>query len=56
MDFMTRLSDAKSNFQILSSPKILDISEFSSTEGFKSIFATQTSLSLKLQYLSVNKM
>lgn len=56
MEFIARLSDPKSNLQLLSYPKILDISEFSSTEGFKTIFSTQTSLNLKLQYLAVNKM
>ncbi|MFA6090513.1 MAG: hypothetical protein WC774_01930 [Candidatus Gracilibacteria bacterium] len=56
IEFLTRLNDAKSNFQLLSYPKVLDISEFSSAEGFKTVFSTQTSLNLKLQYLAVNKM
>ena len=56
MEFITRLSDPKNNLQLLSYPKTLDISEFSSPEGFKNIFLTQTSLNLKLQYLVVNKM
>ncbi|MDD5376527.1 MAG: hypothetical protein PHH16_00250 [Candidatus Gracilibacteria bacterium] len=56
LSFLERLDDTKNGFQILSYPKTLDISEFNSTDGFKAIFSTKTSLELKLQYLSANKM
>ncbi len=56
LDFLARLSEAKSGFQILSYPKSLDISEFNSADGFKAVFSTKTSLELKLQYLPANKM
>lgn len=54
--FLQRLGDEKSGFQILSYPKTLDISEFNSTDGFKAVFSTKTSLDIKLQYLPANKM
>ncbi|NDK19568.1 hypothetical protein GW819_01890 [Candidatus Gracilibacteria bacterium] len=54
--FLNRLGDTSSNFQILSYPKVLDISEFNSVDGFKSVFSTVTPLDLKLQYLPTNKM
>lgn len=56
LSFLERLDDPKSGFQILAYPKTLDISEFNSTDGFKTVFSTKTSLDLKLQYLSANKM
>ena len=56
LSFLERLGDPKSGFQILTYPKILDISEFNSTDGFKAVFSTQTSLDIKLQYLPTNKM
>jgi hypothetical protein len=54
--FLDRLNDQKSGFQILSYPKTLDIAQFNSTDGFKSIFSTQTSLNIEMQYLPINKM
>lgn len=56
LSFLERLGDSKSGFQILSSPKVLGIAEYSSTDGFKAVFSTKTSLDLKLQYLPINKM
>ncbi|MDD2917280.1 MAG: hypothetical protein PHH70_05555, partial [Candidatus Gracilibacteria bacterium] len=56
LSFLGRLSDPKSGFQILSYPKVLDIAEFNSTDGFKAVFSTKTSLDMKLQYLPANKM
>lgn len=54
--FLERLSDPKGGFQLLSYPKTLDIAEFNSTDGFKAVFSTRTSLDLTLQYLPANKM
>lgn len=54
--FLDRLTDPKSGFQVLSYPKTLDISDYSSTEGFKILLTTVTSLNLTLQYLPANKM
>lgn len=56
LSLLERLDDANSGFQILSYPKVLDISEFNNADGFKAVFSTQTSLDLKLQYLPANKM
>ena len=56
LSFLERLGDSKSGFQILSYPKTLDISEYNSTDGFKAVFSTKTTLDLKLQYLPTNKM
>lgn len=55
--FLGRLDDQRNNFHLISRPQTLDISQFSSTEqGIKAGFSTQTSISLKIQYLAVNKM
>lgn len=56
LSFLERLDDPKSGFRVLSYPKTMDIAEFNSTDGFKTVFSTQTSLNLKLQYLPANKM
>lgn len=54
--FLSRLSDPKSGFQITAYPKSLDISQFSTADGFRAVFSTKTTLELKLQYLPTNKM
>lgn len=54
--FLDRLNDPISGFRILSYPKTLDISEFSSADGIKLVFSTKTTLNLDLQYLPANKM
>lgn len=54
--FLEVLGDMKNGFQVLSYPKSLDISQYSTTDGIKSVFSTKTSIDLKLQYLPANKM
>lgn len=54
--FLDMLGDMKNGFQITAYPKSLDINQYSTTDGLKSLFSTKTSIDLKLQYLPANKM
>ena len=45
-----KLSDPNSGFIIVEMPKVLDISQFMSTDPGKSLFNTQTNFTLKLKF------
>ncbi len=54
--FLDKLQDTGSSFQVLESPKNLDLEKFTSTDsGIRSTFSTQTVLPLKLRYTPISK-
>lgn len=56
LSFLDKLTEKNSNFQLVESPKTLDIEKYSSTDlGIKSTFSTHTTLGLKLHYVVSNK-
>lgn len=56
LSFIEALQDPTSNFQLIQSPKSLEIAAYSSSDvGLRSVFSTKTTISLKLRYLPPNK-
>lgn len=57
LKFLNNFIDHKNGFRILSYPKSLEMSQYTSTDlGLTAAFSTISSIDLKLQYLPINKM